>query len=284
MKKRMYLLFIIVILIFISITFISAFNIKEWFNDLFKLTGSQIENTTSNESSTTTEILCSDTDGGTNLTGLGTVVGLNSNNVPITVIDFCVDAGINEYFCSGNYVASNIYSCPSGTNCSAGICRQLNPGEVSSPNIGYTPTSPSTPCTDTDNGLNVYIKGVGTGTYAGAVIGYNAIYGQEPNPNIPIQTSNSYSTYYDYCSPISPNQLNEAYCDSKGLLSSYGSNCGSYGCKDGACISPPTTFTTSPSGSGGGSGSGGSGGGGGGGGGGSSSGSGGGSGSGGSGS
>lgn len=101
---------------------------------------------------------------------------------------------------------------------------------------------PSVPCTDSDNGISNNQKGIGTGIYAGAVVGYHKIYGQEPDPITPKATTNDYSTFIDHCS-WDPQHLNEAYCDSSGKLQAAGIKCPN-GCKDGVCV---TTADSPPS-------------------------------------
>lgn len=160
--------FVIFVAVLLSIGFVSAFSFGDWFNDFFKTTGKQTENTSNQTTGTTS----------------------------------------------------------------------------SSNNLIYSTTSPPVFCTDSDGGLNYYVKGTGTGVYGGAVPWYNATYGQEPNPNTPIQTSNNYSTYIDHCSWNSI-QLNEGFCDSNGLLQAYGYQCPN-GCSEGVCLaSNQTTNQTS---------------------------------------
>lgn len=102
------------------------------------------------------------------------------------------------------------------------------------------------PCSDSDGGTNTGVKGIATGTYAGAVTSYVAIYGQEPSPNTPKTTTDNFSTYIDHCS-WDPTQLNEGYCDANGRLQATGIKCAN-GCKDGVCValtpsSAPVTCT-----------------------------------------
>src|SRR3989344_5480573 len=63
-------------------------------------------------------------------------------------------------------------------------------------------------CSDSDNGNNIYVKGTGSGNYRGATI-------------------RSYQTIIDLC--VTSAQLNEAYCESSGMLSVAGINCGTAG-------------------------------------------------------
>ena len=106
------------------------------------------------------------------------------------------------------------------------------------------------PCTDSDGGIDAFVKGVGKGVYAGAAYGYNVIYGQEPDPGTTKPTTDGYSTYYDYCiwnSYWNAYQLNEAYCDPSGKLQAYGYRCPN-GCSNGACTAAPNITVTSPNG------------------------------------
>lgn len=98
------------------------------------------------------------------------------------------------------------------------------------------------PCNDSDSGMNSSIKGIATGTYAGAVTSYISIYGQEPDPNTPKPTMDKFSTYIDHCS-WAASQLNEGYCDANGRLQAIGINC-PYGCKDGICVAPPPSSSS----------------------------------------
>lgn len=98
------------------------------------------------------------------------------------------------------------------------------------------------PCSDSDGGTNSSVKGIATGTYAGAVTSYIAIYGQEPNPNTPKTTTDKFSTFIDHCS-WDPTQLNEGYCDANGRLQSIGIKCPN-GCKDGICVASSSSVSS----------------------------------------
>ncbi len=96
-------------------------------------------------------------------------------------------------------------------------------------------------CTDSDNGINPYVRGTGTGYYSGGIASQNFVFGENPNS----ATSGSYridpslngsSIYYDHCyNSETHKQLNEGFCNSDGKLSASGYQC-EYGCKDGVCI------------------------------------------------
>ncbi|GEM_PF-4213500 len=101
-------------------------------------------------------------------------------------------------------------------------------------------------CGDSDGGMNSSIKGVGTGTYAGAISSYIRIYGQEPDPTYSKPTTEKFSTFIDHCATTT--QLNEAFCDANGKLQAIGLACPN-GCSNGVCITapPPPPPPSSPS-------------------------------------
>ncbi len=220
---------------------------------------------------------CSDSDGGLNFnskgvgTGIyyGAVSGYNyifgqdpdpvkpksTTNNYSTYYDHCSwdPSFAVEAYCDANgRLYDKTYKCQYG--CSGGVCRSepdatqpnCDDGNKSTYDV-YNITnkkcdhySATTTCYDSDGGMNFNVGGVGAGIYTGAVSGYNAIYGQGPDPNTPKVTTDLYSTYYDHCS-YEPTQLNEAFC-SQGKLSAYGFKC-QYGCSNGACLSAPNVTT-----------------------------------------
>lgn len=98
---------------------------------------------------------------------------------------------------------------------------------------------PAVPCTDSDGGVNLEVKGTAVGTPWDAQWnpGVNYIYGQEPDPTSPKRTTDNYTTHYDYCSS-DKTQLNEGECNAEGKVAAYGHSC-PYGCSDGACKPAP---------------------------------------------
>ncbi len=102
-------------------------------------------------------------------------------------------------------------------------------------------------CTDSDGGINANVRGTTTGSYAGYFLnnGNGIIIGEDPNKfSQRIDSSLNYSIIYDYCHDSSLyNQLDEAYCDSNGKMSSYGYAC-QYGCRDGVCLVCASNGTT----------------------------------------
>lgn len=100
-------------------------------------------------------------------------------------------------------------------------------------------SSPAVPCTDSDGGVNLDVKGTTVGTPWDAQWnpGVNYIYGQEPDPTVPKKTTDNFTTHYDYCS-ADKTQLNEGECNAEGKVTAYGHSC-PYGCSDGACKPPP---------------------------------------------
>jgi len=107
--------------------------------------------------------------------------------------------------------------------------------------------SPTQQCFDSDNGQDPFVRGKAVGPEYGP--GGNAgplgvIWGEDANKcSARVDTSMGFVAFYDCCSDVSQNkQLNEAYCDGKTVMST-GIICEN-GCKDGACIQPPTQQLT----------------------------------------
>lgn len=98
------------------------------------------------------------------------------------------------------------------------------------------------PCSDSDGGIATGVKGIATGTYAGAITSYISIYGQEPNPTSPKTTTDRFSTYIDHCATST--QLNEGFCKDDGRIGALGTNC-PYGCKDGVCVTQASSSSSS---------------------------------------
>lgn len=92
--------------------------------------------------------------------------------------------------------------------------------------VSTTTTSTTTttlyPCTDSDGGMNYYLKGTTSGNYAGSA-------------------TKEYRVETDICYG---SQLNEGYCLPDGYMSITATNCAN-GCSNGACLSATTTTTTS---------------------------------------
>ncbi|MCK4859057.1 MAG: hypothetical protein KAS87_00675 [Candidatus Omnitrophica bacterium] len=169
------------------------------------------------------EQTCTDTDNGESIFEKGTACR------PSTVTsglfcktDTCVSStSLKEYYCNGEAIMSRTIACSNG--CEDGAC--LQEPEPEQPfcgngicEIGETPENCSedctttVTCTDTDNGNNIYEKGITrlTSVY-GAVIKYT-----------------------DVC--LSSTSLKEYYCDeSQGPLISKIVTCEN-GCEDGVCV------------------------------------------------
>ena len=103
-------------------------------------------------------------------------------------------------------------------------------------------SAPAVPCTDSDGGLTYDTKGKTTGIYVASDPNFHRIFGQEPNPSSQKETTDAFSTYYDYCRD--DKVLDEAYCNASGYLSATGWTC-PYGCSNGACQSPPASAPAS---------------------------------------
>lgn len=103
----------------------------------------------------------------------------------------------------------------------------------------YGIASPAATCTDTDGGINSFVRGIGTGPYGSGATG-GMIYGENANKSsIRIDPSIAPNNiYYDYCfDSATSNQLNEAFC-SGSTLNSFGIMC-QFGCRDGVCLASP---------------------------------------------
>jgi hypothetical protein len=214
-----------------------------------------------------TASLCTDSDGGLNITTFGwtdfkagsfelrhsdacaLVSSYDSNGVPQAWQGpdhgqeqnwSCsgADCYIQEAFCrideKGNFIdadADQLIKCPNG--CQNGACLAA-PTTVTSCNDSdnspdYSQNLQVTEVTF-EKAPDLFAKGIGTGQYGN---GTPAIYGAGTNPNVAQPTTDPFSTYNDYC--FNSQQLNEAYCNSEGKLSSHSINC-PFGCRDGACL------------------------------------------------
>ena len=151
------------------------------------------------DSSTTIDHLsCSDSDGGENWYVKGVVIGPDKYGGGHFGADYCDSSedpnGLMEGYCDAGFVNFKLYSCPNG--CSDGACIPVE-----------TPT-----CTESDGGINYYVRGTITG---------NDIHGNG-NPGV------------DYCAYGLKTTLMEGFCDS-GYANFIAYDCPN-GCKDGACI------------------------------------------------
>jgi hypothetical protein len=140
---------------------------------------------------------CTDTDGGQNYDLKGVAVGPDKYGGNDSGVDYCDPSlGPNvlmEAYCDSGYVNYILYDCPN--DCSDGACIRSK-----------TPT-----CTESDGGINYYVRGTIKGTDK---------YGN-PNPGV------------DYCT-YGPN-LMEGFCDESGYANFILYPC-PHGCKRGACI------------------------------------------------
>ncbi|MBW2966488.1 hypothetical protein KY342_05275, partial [Candidatus Woesearchaeota archaeon] len=118
--------------------------------------------------------------------------------------------------------------------CGNEICE---PGET----IENCPEDCILECTDSDNGLNYFIKGESRGLY-GENKTTGAIIGEDPNKvSVRYVDGLDHSIFYDHCyDSETSNQLNEGYCAENGIMSSIGYECPN-GCKDGVCIKDTIT-------------------------------------------
>ena len=132
---------------------------------------------------------CSDSDGGINYYVQGT-----TTNATTSKTDSCNVNNLTEYYCSYGAVLSTTYGCPYA--CSNGAC------------INQTTPANQTNCTDSDGGINYYVKG---------------------------STTNATISKTDSCNG---NNLTEYYCSYGAVLSTtYGCP---YACSNGACANQTT--------------------------------------------
>lgn len=120
-------------------------------------------------------------------------------------------------------------------------------GGISTNTIYVKVSVPFTVTTDSDNSPNysltspsnissskypdLFVKGVGKGTYSGGGV---CIYGTDPNPASCKPTSDTFTTFWDHC--VNSSQLNEAYVNTEGKLSSIGIIVPGYTCSNGTLV------------------------------------------------
>ncbi|MBU2559946.1 hypothetical protein KKA03_03535 [archaeon] len=140
---------------------------------------------------------CSDTDGGYNIMVLGTTSGY-LNQVPYSNDDYCIDAdNTNEYYCMGDYEASQQQSCGPDENylpycvgdsvyhdyidrfCASGACSNTTtPALIETCEFGCSagaclPQPDS--CSDTDGGWNTELFGTISGYQNGTQYGFDEV-------------------------------------------------------------------------------------------------------------
>ena len=156
---------------------------------------------------------CMDSDGGNNYYTKGTVKTEASGFCPNGCTDYCEGVAVVEYSCNGAFS----FTCPYG--CSNGTCIQQPSNQT---------------CTDSDGGLNYYVKGTATGTWAAT-----------PEGPVAAQTDFCYnSTLLQEISCVNADPTNP---NSHIGIGQSGYDC-PYGCSDGACIQQTQTCTDSDGG------------------------------------
>ena len=183
--------------------------------------------TTTTVPSTTTTTASSQCSLGSQIPSSGCQCGYQNYNSGNSFNGYCCGTGAGYYSTSACIPNCAQGAIPSSPGC---YCGRGQIGGAISEFQGYccwgsysTSACATTtqPCTDSDNGINLYVLGTGSGNYAGSA-------------------THAYTTYTDTCATST--QLNEAFCDSStGLLQIYGANCGASGCKDGVCLTSTTT-------------------------------------------
>ncbi len=163
--------------------------------------GCNVNGCNSSPGNQTNQPVCIDSDGGKNYDVQGTV-----NAVTSIVQDYCWgDNQLTEYYCSGNIFNATYYSCPLENKiCLNGACASKN-----------NQTNQTFGCTDTDNGVNFYVKG-----------GVSRIINGVRLPT----TGHD----YDYCQGVGGNMVSEFSCGEDYSLKQTDFVC-SQGCSDGAC-------------------------------------------------
>ncbi|MCX6739995.1 MAG: hypothetical protein NTZ49_02080 [Candidatus Parcubacteria bacterium] len=167
--------------------------------------------------------ICTDSDGGILFTTPGVVTADGVENS-----DDCESNGFFEYFCDNNKAVYTAYKCGepiydggSQPSCSNDACVPLS--------------VPDHPCTDSDNGINIYQKG---------------------SLSVEGQAANTVFGGEDSCINISPHpqlvtkgsQLKEYFCgkSQSTYLMDYTIYSCPFGCVDGACLTEPQTNTKCP--------------------------------------
>ena len=165
--------------------------------------------------------LCSDSDGGLNSYVKGTAKGINGEKT-----DSCLGVKtLMEWYCKRDSIVSSLQACPKG--CVDGACIGLASMVVTSTTLRTmtmngtlltttTTLKTSSKCSDSDGGLNSYVKGTAKG-----------INGEKT----------------DSC--LGVKKLMEWYCRKDTVV--YTLYACSLGCIDGACKSNETTTTTTTS-------------------------------------
>lgn len=154
---------------------------------------------------------CMDSDGGINYYLRGNLTGFIGGSIVNLTDDCSTDDNVTLYevYCNGSEVSdAPRYTCPNG--CSNGACLPQND------------TNQSVSCTDSDGGLNYYLKGTATGGHLGF-------------PGEVLTAS-------DQCE-LGNNYVDEIYCGENGNLAQNAELCPN-GCLNGACLQQNSTNQT----------------------------------------
>jgi len=150
MQKRVVLALSISIILILSISLVSAFSLPDFFKNLF---GKNVQLAPySDGTSFVSGRSCNDTDGGIFSEKAGQIYKVESRPTLLNS-DRCVNStSIREYFCSNTYSVNDIVlSCKPGF-----LCKSNSNG------VGYcekVPVVVNNTCTDSDGGIDYYIRG-----------------------------------------------------------------------------------------------------------------------------
>ena len=150
MKKGVIFGFIIVSILIVSLSFVSAFSFGDWFENIWNsITGKSVD----------INNMCNDTDGGKDYFKKGVINFTDGSEVD--VCEFGIGSNyLREWYCGyvpatryspARYYSFETYECPDG--CVEGACIDLNASFVSSQSV----------CNDTDGGKDPYVKGSANG-------------------------------------------------------------------------------------------------------------------------
>ncbi|TFG35590.1 MAG: peptidoglycan-binding protein [Parcubacteria group bacterium] len=175
--------------------------------------------------STSTKVVCSDSDGGKDYYIAGKV---GHGDGFLINYDVCIDNNtIKENCCGSGYYNYEFYTCPRGCQNNACIKENIYETPTSSISSIISPKAITSTigCTDSDNGNNYYLKGSGSGWNTNnELIKFSDTCYKDVSTNATSSCSGSYCF------------LAENYCEGKYVKTDLGIKCPN-GCKEGGCLS-----------------------------------------------